>query len=1143
MVVIGFGLAVFPPPVPAGPSPTAGAQEAPAPLRLEPGRILAGALPEGDKTALDAVAAFVPDRDGAWTVEAHSDWFDIRVEVRRAGTGESLGRAEYGGLATDAALTFDARAGEALEVIVRGDEYISCGVDFTLKASPGRPERPPPDEQLRRAHRYWVEQAEAARSRHDDRCEARALFEQFRGLRIDGEFEAARTAIEQAIGTARERLGEDDPLYAWCLDGQGRMLRERGETDAALPLLERTLRIIEAHYGPDHLMTAQAARDLAGLLGDMERWDEQRALLRRTLAIVEARLPPDDQEIAFALNDLAVHEMDTGDLAEARVLMERATGITEAQRPRDTQDLAVALNNLGFTARLLGDYDGARRDYERSLALLATTGDSTRRAVARTTGNLASVLLELGDVPRARRLYEEALRLTEGLYGPDHLTTASRRLPVARLDAWDGHFDTARAAATRALGVLEKAAGPDTPETANALTRLAQIERDSGAPERALPLLDRATAIFEARLGPTHPDLASLQRSRAALLLDLARPAEALDAARRAEEIGREHLRLMARALPESQGLRYAATRPRGLDLALRIAAASSSATSAPEMASAAPAASVDPVRQAWDLLIRSRAVVLDEMARRRQSLSTGTPETQRLRDDLAHASARLARLLVRAAESDAPADVVRRLDEARRAHDQAEQALLAASGRDRAGAQAAGAGYDAIARHLAPGQALLAFVRVNTKAGLPHVTGTSSYEAPPEVEYLAFLQQQGPDRVPVLVRLGSAGVIERAIGRWRAAILARPQGLRSSRAEVEQEGRAAGAALRALVWDPAAALLDPALDAIFIVPDGALHLVSFAALPAAGDRYLVETAPLLSLLSSERDLLARPEETPAVTRALVVGGPDFDTAGAAEPARDAAGPSGPPHPAGEGPVRGATSDCRGALARPFPALSAASAEAADVTAILKRADHARVTILTGSGASEQAFKRLAPGARWLHVATHGFAADDACAPRPAAEPAALADAGVHGVKSPLALAGLALAGANRRGGAQPVTAEDGILTAEEIASLDLTSADRVVLSACDTGLGEVSEGEGLLGLQRAFRIAGARQLVLSLWRVPDDSTRDWMSLVYGEMSRRKSAPAALRSAAQRWLRDQRRAGAATDPIVWGAFVASGGGG
>jgi CHAT domain-containing protein/Tfp pilus assembly protein PilF len=1108
----------------SAPSPTA--------LRLEPAGVLEGALPDGDKTEVRAVAAFVPDRDGTWTVEAHSDLFDIRVEVRRAGAaGESLGKADYGGLATDAALTFDARAGEELLVIVRGDESISCGAGFTLKATPGKPDRPPADEQIRRAQRYWVEQAEAARSRHDDRCEVRALFEQFRGLRIDGQFDAARQAIDAAIDEAKGRLGERDPLYAWCLDGRGRMLREQGEDEAALPLLERTLQIIEAHYGPDHLMTAQAARDLAGLLGNMERWEEEQALLHRTLSIVEARLPPDDQEIAFALNDLAVHELDTGDLAEARRLMEQATSITEAQHPQDAEDLAAGLSNLGFTARRLGDYDAARRDYERALALLAPIADATRRAVARTTGNLASVSLEQGDVPQARRLYEEALRLTEGLYGPDHLTTAVRRLPVARLDAWDRNFDAARAAATGALAVIEKRGGPDKPETANALARLAQIERDSGAPDRALPLLDRATAILEARLGPSHPDLASLQRSRAAVLLDLGRPAESLAAAALAEEIGREHLRLMARALPESQGLRYAATRPRGLDLALRIAATTASgvtgagpggAAPRPESTGSEPGAAV-PVRRSWDLLMRSRAIVLDELARRRQSLATGTPETQRLRDDLARAGARLARLLVRAAESDAPADIARRLDDARHARDRAEQALLAVSGRDRAGSAAAGAGFEEIVRALAPAQALVAYVRVNMKAGLPHVAGTSSYEAPPEMEYLAFVQP-GPGRAPALVRLGSAGVIERAIGRWREAILARPQGLRSAPADRERESRAAGASLRALVWDPAAAALDPGTGTVFVVPDGALHLVGFAALPSSGNQYLVETAPLLTMLSSERDLLAGAGEERGLARALVVGGPDFESG--VTPGRG-------------GPVAG----CRGALARPFPALPAARGEAADVASILKRGGRAQVDTLTGSGASEQAFKRLAPGARWLHLATHGFAAEDSCSAKGTAEPDAIADAGVHGAANPLALAGLALAGANRRAGdgaGLRDAAEDGILTAEEIASLDLTSARRVVLSACDTGLGAISEGEGLLGLQRAFLIAGARELVLSLWRVPDDSTREWMSLVYGELARHPSASAALRNAARTWLREERRAGGATDPLVWGAFVASG---
>jgi len=122
-----------------------------------------------------------------------------------------------------------------------------------------------------------------------------------------------------------------------------------------------------------------------------------------------------------------------------------------------------------------------------------------------------------------------------------------------------------------------------------------------------------------------------------------------------------------------------------------------------------------------------------------------------------------------------------------------------------------------------------------------------------------------------------------------------------------------------------------------------------------------------------------------------------------------------------------------------------------------------------------------------LHLATHGFFLD-AC--DPAASATSPRSSGP--IENPLLLSGLALAGAND--GKRP---DDGILTAEEIVSLNLGGLEWAVLSACDTGLGEIRAGEGVFGLRRAFQLAGAHTVIMSLWPVDDNSTRLWMQELY----------------------------------------------
>ncbi len=137
-------------------------------------------------------------------------------------------------------------------------------------------------------------------------------------------------------------------------------------------------------------------------------------------------------------------------------------------------------------------------------------------------------------------------------------------------------------------------------------------------------------------------------------------------------------------------------------------------------------------------------------------------------------------------------------------------------------------------------------------------------------------------------------------------------------------------------------------------------------------------------------------------------------------------------------------------------------------------------------------------------------------------------------------LSGLAFAGANRRRLADP-GADDGILTAEEIAVLDLSHVQWAVLSGCETGLGRVQDGEGVMGLRRAFELAGAETLIMSLWKVEDASTREWMHELYEQRLHGRSTPEAIREASLSLLQARLAQGRSTHPFYWGAFVAAGG--
>src|SRR5581483_9358176 len=224
-----------------------------------------------------------------------------------------------------------------------------------------------------------------------------------------------------------------------------------------------------------------------------------------------------------------------------------------------------------------------------------------------------------------------------------------------------------------------------------------------------------------------------------------------------------------------------------------------------------------------------------------------------------------------------------------------------------------------------------------------------------------------------------------------------------------------------------------------------------------------------------------------------------------------------------------------------------------------RRFTDGRVRTLRGDQASEAAIRKEAGRHRWLHLATHGFFAPpsmrSALAPREDAEPGEMfARTSVTGFHPGL-LSGLVLAGANRP---VEIGQDDGILTAVEIAELDLGGVELAVLSACETGLGEhVAGGEGLQGLQRAFQVAGAKTVIASLWKLDDKATQQLMSRFYDNLwTKRLGKLEALRQAQLSMLRDELRGPGSTQPLdpakkataqraglppfYWAGFVLSG---
>jgi len=539
---------------------------------------------------------------------------------------------------------------------------------------------------------------------------------------------------------------------------------------------------------------------------------------------------------------------------------------------------------------------------------------------------------------------------------------------------------------------------------------------------------------------------------------------------------------------------------------------------------------------------------VLDEMAARHRTVSgSADPEMARLVGEVTSARERLAHLVVRGPGDERPELYHKLVDDTRQEKENAEREIAERSQAFRETLARARIGFDEVAAALPPGAALVAYARYRH---LDFTTGEPGSKQPdPVPRYLAFVWR-GPHTQPRIVSLGPAGPIDAMVTAVRRQIAQESTAPGRAQKRSEAEYRLAGARLRRAIWSPVAPYLTN-VRRVFIVPDGALHLVNFAALPTGQSSYLLETGPRIHYLSAERDLVPVGLEETTGVGLLAIGAPAFQDANlfaALRSPKKASEVAAQDSASGARPFRGLRSSCDDFRAMQFEELSASARETDDVAALWQRsggmlrgARSSAAVQLTGTAASESAFKLQAAGKRVLHLATHGFFLGGNCvsaleASRKPGEEGLFSPTG----ENPLLLSGFALAGANQRQAAGPGE-EDGILTAEEIATLDLSGVEWAVLSACDTGVGEVRAGEGVLGLRRAFQIAGARTLIMSLWPVEDQVTRDWMRRLYrARLVLGLATIDAVHQANLGTLRQRRAREQSTHPFYWAGFVAAG---
>jgi tetratricopeptide (TPR) repeat protein len=913
-------------------------------------------------------------------------------------------------------------------------------------------------------------------------------------LQARGELGQAEPFFRDALAMYRrlypaERHPAGHTDLARSLSNLGSLLQARGELGQAEPLYREALAMVRRLYPAErypagHAQLADSLNNLGFLLQARGELVQAEPFYRDALAMNRKlypaeRYPAGHAHLAMSLNNLGSLLLARGELGQAEPFLRDALAMRRRLYPAEHypaghRDLADSLNNLGFLLDARGELGQAEPFYREALAMYRRLYPAERYPaghpdLAYSLNNLGGLLRARGELGQAEPFFREALAMFRRLYpaerypaGHPDLATSLNNLAVVLENLGERgqaepFYREALAMRRRLYPAERYPAGH--PDLAESLNNLGLMLWARGELDQAEPFFRDALAMQRKLYPAGHSSLAISLINRGALLQARGELGQAAPFYCDALITYQAQLRELAELYGETEALNFAARLPVTRDAYLSV---TRSLPSSPRV--------YETVWQGKGLLMRIAARRHDDL------LANRHPGTRRLTTQLGDVRAQLTRLLTQPS-----ADVA----EHRRLLQQLterKEALERAIGQElKQQPPAAGpAPLPDDLRRVLPGHAVfidfLYYLRIEHDPRKPGREGETRTPC-----YVAFVLSK--ERPALRVELGPAAPIERALKDWRREIELSGKGAEPSDADRR---------LTRLVWQPLLPHVPADAEIVYLCPDADLTRLPWAALPGRQlGRVLLEEHALALVphpLYLLEQLQAKPRPAADDDLLLAYGAVRYDQQpGAAE------------EPAAE--VIALNRDRGGTSHASWLYLKGTDQELAQV---LAHAGRRKTLVRRGSAASLAQLMHDLPQARWAHLATHGFFDDQGTRSVLQLSPEDYERArwggrvGV-GLRNPLLLSGLVLAGADRKAKDRPETfdPDGGILTGEGLLALPLERLDLVVLSACETGLGDVAGGEGVFGLQRAFHVAGCRNVVASLWQVGDASTPALMTLFY----------------------------------------------
>ena len=880
-------------------------------------------------------------------------------------------------------------------------------------------------------------------------------------------YDTALVYAETAIGLVKDQYGENDTLYINMLDCIMNVYYLSGKYSKSIEYCQKIIEIRKNIQGEKHSDYAEAVSNLASLYITTGNYKDAEKLFLEALSVYKNN-PGENSGYASAINNLAYLYKLCGNYYAAEQYYLKAKTFFGKIYGEKHPDYAQVLNNLAQLYQAIGNYSAAEPLLLEAKSIRKEVLGEMHPDYAQTLNNLALLYDYIGNFKIAESYYLESLYIRKNVLGEKHPSYANALGNLALLYQEWNKFDEAESLLNESKNIREEVLGKKHPLYALSLNNLGNLYIATGKYSEAETALLESKKIKEDILGKKNPSCYITILCLAELYEEMGKDSIALDYYTELLSFTNNSIKENFSFLSEKEKEMYYKTQE---NIYSRFYSFSLKYKSN------------DPntIILVYNNVIKNKSILLKSSTAMRTAILSSNDSALTSKYNkwvgLRKEIDKLNQTELSKRRKD-PEVLEKQANEIEKELVKGSQAFSDFDIMQRIT-------WKEVQKSLKPGEAAIEFINF--------ITGKKN----DSILYCALIVKLGSP-CPEMIKLCE----EKELVSLLSSAGKKVNLLYDKNSNIAMQ-------LYNLIWSPLEIELND-VKTIYLSPSGWLHKISFPALVKDKNTFLCDVFDIREQSSTAKIALPEYFSFDNSTSAAIFGGINYNTQNTKE--------------------------------ETWPYLEGTRTEAEKINKLLSK-NLKQVSVFSDTLGNEANFKQIAQQSNWLHVSTHGFFYPDPELKK-SGKQSESEDGGIkfrgstgYGLwqfvrnKNPLMRSGLVFAGANEVWNDEVITdREDGMLTAQEVAVLDMHKCDLVVLSACETGLGDIKGSEGVYGLQRAFKMAGVKYIIMSLWQVPDKETVEFMEMFYKKLLKSKD----VRKSFNETQKEMRKK---YDPYYWGAFV------